>query len=197
MKPLPIAIPSNRRIVVSQIYGDTSKIDKYKEAGINIPFHNGLDLCVTEQGLYNGRETYGTALVCPVDNAHLDKVWWDNPMSTKGNGIQISWKENGKKHSIIFWHCSELMEQQTYNTGEVLGYVGNSGFCMPSPTYSKPYDGSHLHLGLYIDGVLTDPETYFDRTKWFTKADNIFKDFPPLVWVLEWMKTQLNKLKVV
>lgn len=189
--PLPLAIPQNRKVIMSQPFGDTSMVEWYKSKGINLTAHNGIDLVLdADPGL-----NYGTKIVCPVPEARLDKIWWDNPMSTKGNGVQIVWREEGKKYQMRAWHCSEVTEQTNFVQEDVIAYMGNSGAVWPEPTPACPHCGSHVHLMLYTDGVLVDPLTIFDKDRWFTSPDTgIAKDLPPLFWVVDWLKNQIAKL---
>lgn len=188
--PLPISIPKGHFIVQTQPYGDKSTVDWYKANGVNLTEHNGSDLVVSFPGATAQQSrfaTYGAKLVCPTDKkAYLSKAWWDNPMSTKGNGIQITWEEDGKDYTVRFWHCSEIVQKNLYAKEDVLGYIGNSGLVRPAPSPECAHCGAHLHLMLYVNGVLTDPMEVFDLNQWFTSTDSgIVKDLPPIIYYLK------------
>lgn len=187
--PLPIAIPKGYFPILTQPYGDKSTIDWYKANGLNITEHNGADFTISFVGATEDQArmaTYGAKLVCPVELSYLSKAWWDNPMSTKGNGIQITWTEDGKDISIRFWHCSEITQQSTYKKEEQVGLIGNNGLVRPEPTPYCVYCGSHLHLMVYVNGVLTDPKEIFDFTKWFIANDTgVGKDLPPIIYFVQ------------
>jgi hypothetical protein len=185
---LPIASPT--KPTITQYYGDKSRVAYYHANGIMIDAHNGVDF-VTGDAI----QTYGTRLVCPVPKAELSKTWWENPMSTSGNGIQIAWEEGSDRYNVRFWHCSEIVTTNTYLEGSTIAYIGNSGLCSPKPTPQKPFDGAHLHLMVFKNGVLIDPLDIFDQNQWFISEDSgQEKDLPPLFWMLEYAKKQLLKL---
>lgn len=182
--PIPLSIPKGFYPIITQAYGDKSRVDWYKANGINISEHNGTDIVIS-----GGKEmTYGTKIVNPFpSNAFLSRSWWEHPMSTKGNGIEIGWNENKDYYRMLAWHCSEIcLGGGIYKPEETIGYIGNSGLVDPKPTPSCPFCGSHIHLMVYKNGELIDPMTIFDITKWFVaEADTpVDKDVPPLYWVV-------------
>lgn len=186
---LPISSPIKPRI--TQLYGDTSNAAWYQANGMNMTAHNGVDFVVGDE-----TQTYGTRLVCPVKEAEISQSWWDSPLSTKGNGIQIAWEEGKDRFNLRFWHCSEIVVRSSYKEGDVVAYIGNSGLCSPAPTDTKPFAGSHLHLMLYKNGVLIDPLTVFDKEQWYVAIDTgVDKDLPPLNRVLKFIIAQVDLLK--
>src|SRR3990167_8793374 len=188
--PLPISCPKGTKPFITQYYGDASNVAWYKEHGLNLTAHNGLDIIVGDS-----IQTYGTKLVCPVSNAELSQTWFTNAMSTTGNGIQIGWNEGADRYNLILWHCSEIVTKNTYKEQDIVGYIRNSGLVKPAPTPQKPFDGSHLHLGLRKNNILIDPLTIFDETTWFTSEDTgQEKDLPPLFWALNYAKEQIKKI---
>lgn len=181
---LPLSSPI--KPTITQLFGDKSRIAWYKTNGIDIEEHNGVDFTVG-----NPEMTYGTKLVCPFPSAGLSRTWFTDPCSTKGNGIEISYEN----YLARFWHCSEITVKSNYREGDVVGYIGNSGLCNPSPTDTRPFDGSHLHLMVFKDGILIDPLTIFDRNAWYVSPDTgVDKDLPPLNRVLKYMKDVLYSL---
>jgi murein DD-endopeptidase MepM/ murein hydrolase activator NlpD len=188
---LPIASPI--KPTISQAYGDKSKVEWYRANGLNLTEHNGVDFVVGDNQM-----TYGTKLVAPTD-ATLSQTWWVNPLSTSGNGIQIAWEKGGERFNMRCWHCSEIVVKSFYREGEVIGYIGNSGLCTPAPTDTQPFNGTHLHLMLYRNGMLVDPLTIFNKDEWYLSPDTgVDKDLPPLFRVIKYMtdvvKSLLDKL---
>lgn len=186
---LPLCSPI--KPTISQLYGDKTNVAWYHENGLNLSEHNGLDLISGDP-----IQTYGTLLVCPVPKAELSKVWWENSMSTKGNGIQIAWEENGDRFNMRCWHCSEVVIKKRYVLGDVIGFIGNSGLVTPKPIPESPFNGAHLHLMIFKNGVLIDPLEIFNKDEWFYTCEDsgIEKDVPPLFWIVEYTKKQIQKL---
>lgn len=193
--PLPISIPKGRTPIITQPYGDKTSVAWYKANGVNIDEHNGTDIVVSGNTAQESRfNTYGAKLVCPVKSAYLDKSWWDNPMSSKGNGIQIAWTD-GNFYQMLVWHCSELNLKSSYKEGETIALIGNSGLVRPKPSVECAHCGSHVHLMVYKDGVLTDPETVFDKSRWFTSDDtDTSKDLAPIKYFLAQISTLISNL---
>lgn len=190
---LPLRVPRGRIPLITQPYGDKSRVEWYRANGLNLTEHNGVDIVIS-----GPREvTYGAELVCPVPAALVDKMWFDTPMSTKGNGIQIAWSDDNGYCQMLAWHCSGIVEYpiQTFE-GQTIGYIGNSGLVDPPPTAQEPFAGSHVHLMLYINGVLTDPMNVFELGRWFTaiKDTGTEKDLPALYWAFEKAKLWYNEL---
>jgi murein DD-endopeptidase MepM/ murein hydrolase activator NlpD len=88
--------------------------------------------------------------------------------------------------------------KSSYREGDIIGYIGNSGLCRPAPTPQRPFDGAHLHLMLFKNGILIDPLTVFNPNEWFVFSDTgVDKDAPPLQWALNFVKSQLAKLLAI
>jgi len=187
---LPIAVPKGLKIRVTQYYGDKTRVAWYKANGIDIDEHNGIDFCIGD-----AIETYGTKLVCPFPRAGLNKIWFEGAMNTKGNGIEIGYSDGKDYLQIVLWHLSEVVTNGLYLEGETLGYIGNSGLCDPRPTAERPFNGSHLHLIAYRNGVLIDPQEIFDLSQWYEGEETgQGKDLPPLFWSLDHAKKLLTDL---
>jgi len=185
--PFPIKCHSGLKPRITQYFGNTSNNAWYKANGITAPAHNAVDFV-----LGTPVQTYGTAFVCPFPEAQISKVWWSGPMSTKGNGVQIVYQN----YQVLIWHCSEIVVTSgKVKFGETIAYLGNSGLCNPAPTYTQPFSGTHGHLGVTQSGIEIDPLTIFDIKSLIVGEDSgMDKDFPPLFWVLDWIKSQINKL---
>ena len=174
---------------VTQEWGNTSNNAWYKANGIDIPFHNGIDVVSGD-----AKQTYGTECICPFETAKVVKVTWDSPTSTKGNGVTIESNDiNGVKYQVVFWHTGEIVVKlgQDLKLGDVICYVGNSGLCNPSPDALHPWNGAHCHLMLfkyvmtkmsngsqyvlqdYNNGVYgsRNPRELFDFTQWTLGTD--------------------------
>lgn len=193
---LPFALPSGVIPVVTQFYGDSSRAQWYKDHGLNMPSHNGIDFVIKRIDEEDPFITYGTKLVCPFPAADLSMTWFTDPMSTTGNGIQIGFDIGADRYNLILWHCSEIVVKPSYKEGDTVGYVGNSGLVDPPPTLAKPFAGAHLHMGLRKNNVLIDPLELFDLTQWFTSTGDTpqEKDLPPFFWVVAAIKKQVDAL---
>ena len=44
--------------------------------------------------------------------------------------------------------------------GQVIATVGNTGNCQPRPSASNPYNGTHLHFEVRINGRCVNPIPY-------------------------------------
>lgn len=47
--------------------------------------------------------------------------------------------------------------------GDIIAHEGNSGCVLPVPSSADPLAGSHLHFGVYKDGMAVNPKPYLDR----------------------------------
>lgn len=201
--PFPIKVPKGLKPVITQPYGDPRNAEWYKANGININVHNGTDLTLSG----DNRQGYGAELITPSEGWQIVKTTFDNPMSTKGNGVTLQsqpFTEDGieKICQVVYWHCSEIKtERHVRPAYDTVAYVGNSGLVKPAPTPQCPYCGTHLHLMLFdfhkvngfwvlqnadngLNGAI-DPALRFDFTKVIEGEDTgISKDLPPLVWAM-------------
>lgn len=146
----PLKRHSGLRVVLTQPYGNTSNNLWYRERGIEIPFHNGLDLVLSGTPM----QTYGSELVACFDG-HIVKRTYESPMSTKGNGITfesdvIKESDGQYIYQAVYWHLSELAVGTNFKRGETLGYVGNSGVVFPEPKVTCVHCGSHVHFMLFV-----------------------------------------------
>lgn len=216
---LPILVHSGLKPVVTQSYGNKAMVDFYKQKGINIPLHHGVD--ITLDG--TNRQTYGTAIVTPSEGWTVTARFWYSPMDLKGNGIVIQspeFEEDGVKKVIElrFTHCSEVPDVKGKLPAKtVIGYIGNSGVVYPQPTPQKPYDGTHVHIGMmeYIVGTngelvlqnanngvygLIDPLSRIDITWYDTAPDTpVEQDRYPLDWSIKklGLESAWDKIKYV
>jgi len=202
MLTFPIRCHSGLRPTITQHYGEVGNLEWYRSKGIEIPRHNGTDIIIGDP-----KQTYGSALIVPGDGWRMVKETFDEPLSTKGNGVTIqspSFIEDGMEKVLqaVYWHCSEVVQAHgELSAGTVVGYVGNSGAVRPEPSPACPYCGSHLHLMLFefrrvgskwvkwytdngLDGAI-DPMSRFSLDNLEHGQDSdVSKDNPPLVWAM-------------
>jgi len=199
--PWKLPIKTYRKPTITQVFGETKNNEWYKSVGIDIPSHNGVDF-----GIGTPVQTYGTPLVCPFPVASVVKVTFTTPMETKGNGVTIQYKDEKKiRWQLVLWHTGEVAIKMfdTLKEGDEICFIGNSGICRPAPTPERPYDGSHLHLMLYKNGVLVNPMDYFDENNWYVvSTDSGWEhDLEPLKWswgvrgVTDWFIKFLEALR--
>ena len=190
---LKLPIKSPQVPFLTQAYGDKSRVAWYIANGINITEHNGADFITGDSVA-----TYGTPLVCPFKTAKVVKISFDTPMATKGNGVTIEGRVGDDKIQVVLWHTGEVSLHlgDKIKEGDIICYIGNSGLCSPAPTAEYPYNGSHLHLMIFKNGILGDPATVFDFKTWYLGEDSgHVHDVHPIVWATEqlgisdwWMK---------
>ncbi len=97
--------------------------------------HRGVDL----------RAPYG-APIYACDSGTVVEAGWHYSW---GNYVKI---DHGNGMATLYAHCSSLAVSagQGVARGQVIGYVGSTGYS----------SGNHCHLELYIGGMLTDPMSY-------------------------------------
>ena len=68
----------------------------------------------------------------------------------QGNYVLINHNVNG--YYTIYMHMKDIYVNagQTVVRGQKIGTMGNTGNCVPVPSPSNPYGGTHLHFGLRI-----------------------------------------------
>jgi hypothetical protein len=179
---IPLRVPFGRVVTLSQEFKDAARVAWYKENGITTTEHAGLDLVCGDSV-----QTYGTPFVCPFPNATLVVREFDTAIGGKGSRVQIrhvDWK--GRELILGANHLSEISENQGFIEGDTIGLVGNNGSVTPKPSIVNPYGGSHLHLTLRVNGVLTDPLTFFDlRNPYHGSDTGQEKDMPPAHWAVK------------
>ena len=154
---------------ISQLFGVNRSL--YKER-FNLPGHSGLDIYITGEKM-----GYGTPILASHDGV-VQKIQRDIPHRTSGNGIKILSLDNF--FSTAYWHLADFNCNvgDNISTGQVIGYLGNSGWVRPLPTQENPHLGSHLHLGLEIYGQNSEYGTYVDPTPYlFKEGDKL-----PIYW---------------
>lgn len=123
----------------SQGFGENPQI--YKPLGIK--GHNGIDW------VYD----HGT----PIRAAHPGIVTYAGIANDEGVGVVIrtlepyEYEGGAAFFKSIYWHLTKnvpVKVGQKVKTGDVIGYMGNSGFVSPKPSAGCPKCGTHLHFGI-------------------------------------------------
>ena len=218
----PIKRHSGFRVMVSQQFGaNPEKYSQFKDDyGNPLKGHNGVDFTLG----YDARKMYGSN-INTICNGRVSILIWDNPMSTKGNGVyvdsDIETGSDGKQrfYRVVYWHAMDIDVRvgQSVKMGDYICDMGNSGWVFPQPTITNPYGGTHLHLGFYpyiydnnvwkkefpnngFDGAV-DPLPFIGNINpdnWETKEDieSIWEKLFPVKWAIEKIKESLGLSKV-
>lgn len=138
----------------SQLFGVNPNLYKnFNKAGL----HNGADFFKGgERGGYGDK-------VLAMHNGQVEKIVYDVPHQTKGNGIYLL-SEDGT-YSSVYWHLSGFDCQigEMISAGQTIGRLGNSGFVRPLPTKEFPWWGVHVHIGVFKHGgVENDYDGFVD-----------------------------------
>lgn len=207
----PIKRHSGLLVKITQRYADPANVAWYKANGMNIPFHNGLDLILDGTPSQN----YGTELVACFDGKVVRR-YFESPMSSKGNGLVLESnpvEEEGKLriYQAVYWHCSKLSEKNEFKKGETVAYIGNSGLVRPAPTNECVHCGSHLHFMIYVyefqnglwvklysnNGVegAVDPLPFIDGLQGESGDDTPFEnDAPAYQYFIDLLVEKLKKI---
>jgi len=206
----PLKYRKNQKTTITQPFGANPKYySKYK-----IPGHNGIDFVNGHQ-----RNCYGIGITA-THAGRVTKVIAEEPMSTKGNGVYIQVLKDKKRYKSVYWHLSEVLVRvgDYVKQGQLVGRMGNSGIVRPAPNISKPYQGTHLHYGLYVWEIrdnnwfkvnedykgAVDPMPYFSDN---TIARNFQEKLErpnlgrlsiilaPIIWAIGILKEELRKMK--
>ena len=118
-------------------------------------------LFFTEPGIENEALD---ALIGKVENAitknggQVEKIdkWGRRPLAypvekhTEGNYVLINHNAGG--YYTVYMHMKDVYVSpgQTVVRGYKIGTMGNTGNCVPVPSSSNPYGGTHLHFGVRI-----------------------------------------------
>lgn len=134
-KTISIIKPFENNYKITQNFGENP--DWYKANGY--AGHFGLDFATP----------YGTRILA-CDDGEVIRAGF-----TAGNGnfceLQHSWG------SSLYLHFKEpacVTVGQQVKKGENVGFAGNTGAVIPTPTKENPLAGTHLHFSIKINGVL-------------------------------------------
>lgn len=144
---------------ISQLFG-VNKDTYFSRFGL--PGHNGIDIVIPP-------DSYGLEVLAAHDG-RCYQINVDDPTRKSGNGIWIQgYDEKGNFVQTAYWHLSRFNIQPgtDVKAGDVIGYVGNSGFVFPEPSTSCPHCGSHLHFA--VSRIKLVPPGNFDTA--FIKTD--------------------------
>lgn len=70
--------------------------------------------------------------------------------------------DHGGGYTTLYAHTSSIVVSvgDVVEKGQTIGYVGNSGWVIPSPSASNPTGGSHLHIEFRINGAHQNPANF-------------------------------------
>lgn len=149
--PLHVFNPKDN---LSQSFG-VSRAFYYKH--FKMAGHQGLDIYVAD-----GKMGFGTRVIAAHDGI-VEKISYDVPHQTKGNGIYIL--DKSKKFSTVYWHLASFADikiGQEVKQFDTIATLGNSGFVRPLPTKDCPHCGSHLHFAVRVHGKINDYKGFVD-----------------------------------
>lgn len=156
---------------ISQLFGVSA--ERYKKE-FGLPAHNGIDII----------SYFGDAILATHDGT-IEMLRYDAPHRTSGNGIFILSKD--KTFSTIYWHLSQFADfarvGAEVKSGQFIGNMGNSGTVWPLPTQDFPRNGTHLHFGVLIHGLVNEYSGFIDPTPClFKQSDKL-----PVYWPADLM----------
>lgn len=110
------------------------------------------DTYMGHKGRYNGSPG-ALDIAAPMNTpilAATDGVVLSVTSRELGNGITVQVSPNVK---MLYWHAETVFVKpgDKIQTGQQIALVGTTGYST----------GPHLHLGVYVDGVDVDPQTFF------------------------------------
>jgi len=155
---LPVLLPPTGRISITQPYGPTDNTLEPVGPHGEPHFHYGVYVIFGDA--FN---SYGLPLVNPFAvgtfaSENPPPGTYENTPTIVINGVGAS----GNKYQLVLAHVSNVVKSTTYANKQIVGATGNYGTVAPVPSISGPWDGSHLHLGLLVNGNWADPQEYFD-----------------------------------
>ncbi len=188
----PLALPVGRSLTLTQPFGRTENTLEPVGPNGEPHFHYGIDVV---DG--SGAEMFGTPIVCPLTNPVLTAYMLPPGTPNATPFIELSGKgASGNHYKIVLAHMAAAFFRGTYNEGDVVALVGNRGLVNPPPTPQDPYAGTHLHLGLQVNGVWSDPFEYFDiATPYDMAGTDTDSGQPRLVYAISMLKSQLTDLQ--
>jgi murein DD-endopeptidase MepM/ murein hydrolase activator NlpD len=150
----------NIKTDILQLYGMAAAY--YYKNFPNLNGHDGWDL--RPRGAPN--LGYGTPILA-VHDGTISSIQEFDARGRRSNGIYL--KSTDGSFFTVYWHLSRFNDIRLFQpikAGEVIGFMGNSGFVDPPPTPQNPYSATHLHLAVYIPGAnpansdMCDPAPY-------------------------------------
>ena len=107
------------------------------------PGHNGIDIL-------SPPDSYGAEVLAAHDGK-ITQISIDDPTRKNGNGLFLQGHdERGNYLQTAYWHLSRfnVWPGAEVKQGDVIGYIGNTGFVFPAPSFSCPHCGAHLHFAV-------------------------------------------------
>lgn len=163
---------SDKPIYISQRYGNVWIADRDMTVG-GVFIKKGENVYKKIAGMngHNG-DDYVAPKGTPVYASHSGYITYENDAEGYGGNARIKFNEEGFTWELIFGHMSKFEgSKRNINQGEVLGYVGSTGFST----------GNHLHHGLrkYKNGKIVDYNNGFlgwiDPMPFITKGQDTMK----------------------
>lgn len=207
MFKFPIRIPANLSLSLAQPFRADTAVDLSTALSTSTKFHNGVDVVCGDP-----QTTWGKECVWPfpwpgvVYDAEVDAPFG----ATQHAHSQIDTTDpaTGIKYGLIYIHLSAVTKTKSpledkvivYNEGETIGKIGNNGAVTPVPTPARPYDGSHLHLGIGVKNpgelnyTMVDPLLYFNLGDPYRTQAVPFK-FNKDLWIGMWNNDVLELQK--
>ena len=195
----PLSIPFGREVEVTQGFKSTALIDYYRSKGIYISFHDAVDVRVKGG---TAIDTYGVPFVCPFPRATLKKYVEADPVNGIGGSVQVEYIEpDGTSLVVGCIHLSGTVRKDSYNEGDIMGYIGNAGYVVPAPEIGTPFGGSHGHVTLSkkkfgeSNWTAIDPLLYLDVTNPFRSSDTgIERDKFAIQWAIQKIREAFKKI---
>jgi hypothetical protein len=175
---------------VSQLFGVNSN---FYTKNFGIPGHNALDVVVKNENLGFG------ATIHAMHAGTVEKIIYDVPHKTKGNGIYIL--DESKSFSTNYWHLSSFQVNigDKITAWQPIATMGNSGRVFPEPSPACPRCGTHVHVGLKVHGINNSYGGFVDPTPYlWRKGDKLPIKFRRNLWWgssgddVAWLQTVLK-----
>lgn len=174
----PLICPKGSRVYVTQ--------------GYKPDIHDAVDLVVWKDGLspeMNKEFTHGAQEVSPfkvaecMQSEYFEKtVGMQGQEAPSGGWVDIKgYYDETYDMTLHFQHncINKIKVGDIVKEGQIIGYMGNAGLCTPAPTADYPFDGTHLHLSVWLrsrqpnaNAFSVNPFDYFDFTKWYEGEDS-------------------------
>lgn len=136
----------------------------------------------SHKGIDFAGKPFGTAIGSAV-NGKVTRVvdgytWRDSHYDpnkktyTKTNANYVDVLDPLTEVTYRYYHLSgaAVQEGQEVKQGNVIGYIGNTGFVMPVPSESNPTAGTHLHFAALKGGSYIDPRPYVTSSIFYPGA---------------------------
>lgn len=145
--------------MICPVQDSTAYISSGYSAHMSSSRNGAIDLCAPGTRVINGKTYHNVsrgATLYAVASGTVLKVSYD---SRSGNYLMI---DHGNGVVTLYAHCESLsvVVGQKVSQGQVVGKLGNTGYCLPRPTADKPSAGAHLHFEVRLNGTRQNPELY-------------------------------------